>query len=74
MEGTLFKVNRRDFEEGSELFRSMFTLPSGGKTQEGCSPETPLVLEGIKAEDMEFFLAVMYPKYVLAVCRNITDH
>lgn len=64
VEDTLFKVLRRDFEEGSELFRDMYTLPGGGTTAEGSSAEHPLRLKGLKAHEMESFLSVMYPQYV----------
>ncbi|GJE92139.1 hypothetical protein PsYK624_082920 [Phanerochaete sordida] len=62
VENTLYKVNRRDFEEGSVVFRDMFQLPNGGKTVEGCSAEKPIVLESIKAADMDHFLAAIYPR------------
>ena len=61
VEDTLFKVNRRDFEEGSDLFRSMFTLPSGTQSSEGGYAENPLILEGLTAREMEMLLRVVYP-------------
>jgi len=61
-EDTLFKVHRQDFENGSEVFRHMFELPKADHKDEGSSAELPLVLEGIKAVDLEDFLAVVYPR------------
>ena len=39
----------------------MFELPAGDLTPEGGSDQHPLVLEGIKASDMDHFLSAMYP-------------
>lgn len=59
-EDTLFKVNRRDFEEGSDAFRSMFDLPNGSGGRQLSRTEQPLFLEGVRADEMESFLAVVY--------------
>lgn len=64
VEDTLFKINRQDFEQGSEVFRNMFDLPKAGESEEGSSTEHPLVLEGIRAVDLENFLAIMYARCV----------
>ncbi|EKM54546.1 uncharacterized protein PHACADRAFT_210344 [Phanerochaete carnosa HHB-10118-sp] len=61
-EDTLFKVHRQDFESGSEVFRHMFELPSAYPKDEGSSAEFPLVLEGIRAAELEDFLAVLYSR------------
>lgn len=44
------------------MFRHMFELPKADRKDEGSSAELPLVLEGIKAVDLEDFLAVVYPR------------
>ncbi|KIK05795.1 hypothetical protein K443DRAFT_130215 [Laccaria amethystina LaAM-08-1] len=62
VEGTLFKVPRRGFESGSEVFATMFTLPSVlGGAKEGQTAETPIILEGIKEDDFRSLLHLMYP-------------
>ena len=61
VEGTLFKVNQRDFEQGSEIFKTMFYLPRGEIFPEGGCPEIPLVLKDVSTGDMEHFLAEVYP-------------
>ncbi|EKM48789.1 uncharacterized protein PHACADRAFT_202397, partial [Phanerochaete carnosa HHB-10118-sp] len=61
-EDTLFKVHRRDFEGGSEVFRHMFELPNSHQKDEGSSAEFLLVLQGIKAAGLEDFLDVLYQR------------
>lgn len=61
-EDTLFKVHRKDFEHGSEVFNNMFELPKASGKADGSSEEQPLVLEGIKACELEDFLSVLYPR------------
>lgn len=39
----------------------MFELPTGNRPIEGSCAEHPLILEGIKTEDMNDFLSVLYP-------------
>ena len=58
-------MNKRDFEEGSEVFKDMFALPAGEHAADGASADRPLVLEGVKADDMEFFLTLVYPPCVI---------
>ena len=62
VENTCFRVWRRNFEEGSSVFRDMFSLPSGESTAEGSSQDNPIILENIKAEDFKQFLRVMFPR------------
>ena len=62
MEGKLFKLPRRPFEEQSEVFRTMFLLPPGSHAQvEGLTDEMPLRLEGITKIDFKAFLKVLFP-------------
>ncbi|KLO13797.1 hypothetical protein SCHPADRAFT_827519 [Schizopora paradoxa] len=62
VENMLFKVPRRPFEEHSDVFRAMFTLPPGSQTEtDGLSDERPLILQGIKCDDFRPFLKALYP-------------
>ncbi|GJE92130.1 hypothetical protein PsYK624_082830 [Phanerochaete sordida] len=61
-EDTLFKVVHQDFVDKSDVFKDMFALPRAGTRGEGSSAEHPLVLQGIKAADLEDFLSVLYPR------------
>ncbi|GBE86157.1 hypothetical protein SCP_0900340 [Sparassis crispa] len=64
VEGTLFKVTRRNLESDSEVFRDMFAMPvSGNATADGSDDEHPLRLEGVAKEDFAQLLRVIYPKY-----------
>ncbi|KAJ3528467.1 hypothetical protein NMY22_g9401 [Coprinellus aureogranulatus] len=60
VENALFRVPRRAFEEESEVFRAMFTLPTkeGG---EGGSDGSPIVLHGYFEKDFAAILKVLYP-------------
>ena len=61
----LYKVHRYFFERYSSVFQSMFSLPSAaGEPPEGESERNPIVLEGVKHEEFESFLSVIYPSYV----------
>ena len=56
----LFKVPRRKFEEGSEVFRNMFAMPLGDGVVEGQTDEHPLVLESISMEEFRSLLRVTF--------------
>ena len=56
----LYKVPRRKFEEGSEVFRNMFTMPPGNDGADGESDERPLVLESIQTDAFESLLQAMF--------------
>ncbi|KDQ51171.1 hypothetical protein JAAARDRAFT_706786 [Jaapia argillacea MUCL 33604] len=64
VEGQLFKVPKTYFEQHSDVFRGMFTLPNVGTNKEGMSDHNPLRLEGVKKKDFVRLLRVMYPRSV----------
>ncbi|KAJ7738096.1 hypothetical protein B0H14DRAFT_2407998, partial [Mycena olivaceomarginata] len=62
VEDCLFNVPRYHFERSSEVFATMFTLPTGdGVHVEGQNDENPVVLEGIHSDDFQKLLEVLYP-------------
>jgi len=63
VEGCLFKVPKAHFQNGSEVFRQMFTLPaSEGCDVDGSSDDYPLRLDGITKDDFVPFLKAMFPR------------
>lgn len=64
-EDTLFRVPKDRFEKMSDVFRTMFTLPSGTDCQqvEGNDDDHPLVLEGVHADNFHQILRLLYPEY-----------
>ncbi|KAH7890554.1 hypothetical protein F5I97DRAFT_1940329 [Phlebopus sp. FC_14] len=64
VEDCLFRVPRGPFETESTVFRDMFLLPTGDQdVLEGSSDANPIQLEGIKKDDFEQLLKVLYPYY-----------
>jgi len=64
VEDRLYKVPRCYFEQESEVFRDMFTLPVSVKTvADGSSDSNPLRLEGIDKNDFKQLLRVIYPSH-----------
>ncbi|SJL01258.1 uncharacterized protein ARMOST_04576 [Armillaria ostoyae] len=63
-ENTLFNVPRYHFENFSEVFTTMYTLPHGDSLNaDGSSDEHPLVLQGVTAQEFRSLLNVMlHPK------------
>ncbi|KAH8111838.1 hypothetical protein DFH11DRAFT_1512330 [Phellopilus nigrolimitatus] len=62
VEGCLFKVPRKPFEEQSEIFRSMFSLPQESNAMvEGMTDDKPLILDSVKKADFRAFLQVLFP-------------
>ncbi|KAJ7718601.1 hypothetical protein DFH07DRAFT_700851, partial [Mycena maculata] len=62
VEGKLFKVPRRYFEENSEIFATIFTLPPGANSPlDGSDDDVPFKLEGIRSNDFHSLLKVLYP-------------
>ncbi|RXW16737.1 hypothetical protein EST38_g9109 [Candolleomyces aberdarensis] len=63
VEDEIFCVPRCEFEESSEIFADMFTLPAGANGNvEGESQDHPIILEGYRKEDFRCLLRVMYPR------------
>ncbi|KAJ3553446.1 hypothetical protein NM688_g3607 [Phlebia brevispora] len=63
VEQKLFKVLRRTFANDSEVFGGMFLVPQGPNGEiEGSTAERPILLEGVKVNDMVQLLRVLYPK------------
>ncbi|KAH9857399.1 hypothetical protein C2E23DRAFT_719588 [Lenzites betulinus] len=63
VEDVLFKVPRRPFEDDSEVFSNMFTLPPANHPSgiEGSSDHNPLLLQGVTAEEFKALLYVLFP-------------
>lgn len=64
VEDQLFRESTRYFSANSELFRTLFTLPSGDGKPEGQSDDNPLKLDGILAVDFERLLSIIYPMHL----------
>lgn len=63
VENTLFKIPRNGFEQESEVFRDMFSLPSGeDESLEGASDGNPIILEDVQAAAFRLLLQMMYPR------------
>ncbi|KAJ7154433.1 hypothetical protein C8R43DRAFT_1001276 [Mycena crocata] len=60
VEECLFKVPRYHFERSSEIFATMFSLPTSAES-EGLTDQNPIKLEGISSVDFERLLEVLYP-------------
>ena len=61
VEDYLFKVPRDPFETESTVFRDMFLLPTGDfHTEEGTSDDNPIYLEGVKKDEFELLLRVLF--------------
>ncbi|KAH7925641.1 hypothetical protein BV22DRAFT_1128872 [Leucogyrophana mollusca] len=64
VEGTLFRVPRHPFIDGSDVFRQMFQLPvPDGVEADGCSDGRPLRLEFIQQNDFKQLLKVLFPHH-----------
>lgn len=61
VEDRLFRVPRHAFEEESEVFRSMFSLPQGSLLVDGMSNENPIHLPGVTVKDFACLINVLYP-------------
>ncbi|KAI9070241.1 hypothetical protein FKP32DRAFT_1540025, partial [Trametes sanguinea] len=63
VEGVLFKVSRRPFEDESNAFGSTIKLPpeNGPLHAEGTSDANPLPLLGVTAEEFRALLYVLFP-------------
>ncbi|KAI6017446.1 hypothetical protein EDC04DRAFT_2608067 [Pisolithus marmoratus] len=65
VEDCLFKVPREPFQQESEVFCDMFSLPQGDNTVvEGLSDEHPIRIDGTRKDDFEQLLkALLHRKY-----------
>ncbi|KAH7338079.1 hypothetical protein B0J17DRAFT_410303 [Rhizoctonia solani] len=63
VEDTLFNVHKYQLLK-SETFSDMFKVPKakGDEPEEGSSPEHPIVMEGVKADDFVALLKVLYAR------------
>ncbi|KAF8833800.1 hypothetical protein BDN67DRAFT_873446, partial [Paxillus ammoniavirescens] len=62
VEGCLLRVPRGPLQSQSPVFRDMFLLPVGDQGEaEGLSDVKPIRLEGVKLNDFEQLLKVLYP-------------
>ncbi|RXW11390.1 hypothetical protein EST38_g14465, partial [Candolleomyces aberdarensis] len=62
VEGIIFEAPRYRFSEHSEVFETMFHLPTGSDGRiEGQDEDHPIVLEGYKAAQFDALLNVLYP-------------
>ncbi|KAK0459182.1 uncharacterized protein EV420DRAFT_1677270 [Desarmillaria tabescens] len=59
--GQLYQVPRYHFEKSSEIFASMFTLPSDTKNNvaNGSDDDHPIELQGVESKDFECLLRVL---------------
>lgn len=74
VEGVLFKVHRHNFENDSEVFQTMFSLPiAQGSVPDGTNDDHPLVLHGIKKDDFVQLLRVMFPHYDSEECLSLSQ-
>ncbi|EJD02163.1 uncharacterized protein FOMMEDRAFT_59726, partial [Fomitiporia mediterranea MF3/22] len=73
VEDTIFKVPRREFEEESEVFEDMYSLPSEN-AKEGESDEHPLRLEGVSVSDFRCFLQALIRRPALRSTKSLTEH
>jgi hypothetical protein len=64
VEGTLYRLPRRAFEEDSEVFGTMFSLSRSQGASEGDPDGDPIHLDGIKKDDFESLLKVLIPRHV----------
>ncbi|KAJ7133949.1 hypothetical protein C8R43DRAFT_1022665 [Mycena crocata] len=60
VEECLFKIPRYHFERSSEIFATMFSLPTSAEG-EVLTDQNPIKLEGISSVDFERLLEVLYP-------------
>lgn len=61
MENKLFRVHRHFFTRESEVFRDMFSVPTGqDEVAEGLSDDSPILLEGVQSVDFQRLLWLFY--------------
>lgn len=67
----VFRVPRHGFEEHSEVFRNMFSMPNGrgleeDSEQEGGSDENAIRIDGVDKQAFKDLLTLLYPPYVFS--------
>lgn len=61
VEDQLFRIHRYYLTQGSEVFRSMFTSPSGeGKAPDGMRDEQPITLPEVNVREFEALMDYFY--------------
>jgi hypothetical protein len=60
VENTRYKMHRYFFQRDSEIFASIFALPTG--PSQGSSEYNPIRLVGVKSHDFDLFLSMLYPR------------
>ncbi|KAF8707061.1 hypothetical protein AX14_013702 [Amanita brunnescens Koide BX004] len=60
VEDTLFNLHRSILSKDSSSFSTMFSLPQGGKPDEGTSDDNPVVLAGDTVSEFKHFLWSLY--------------
>lgn len=70
MDDWQYRLPRQIFERTSDVFRTTFALPPPTETDkaEGSCPENPVHLRGIKKDDFEALLKVMFPYVLPCIC------
>ncbi|KIM85851.1 hypothetical protein PILCRDRAFT_5473 [Piloderma croceum F 1598] len=62
VENTRYKMHRYFFQRDSEIFASIFALPTG--PGQGSSEYNPIRLVGVKIHDFDLFLSMLYPHQI----------
>lgn len=57
---TVYKVHQYFFVRDSEVFRDMFTCPTGEQTEEGRTEATAILLPGVSHHEIECLLSFLY--------------
>ncbi|CAE6515600.1 unnamed protein product [Rhizoctonia solani] len=75
VEDTLFNVHKYQLLK-SETFSDMFRVPKAedDEPEEGNSPEHPIVMEGVKADDFVALLKVLYARNPLVFPSHFSTH
>jgi hypothetical protein len=63
VEDVVFTIDRHVLLQASPVFKDMFVV-GDSSSGEGTSEDSPITLEGYKADDFEALLKVLYPTWV----------
>lgn len=62
VENTLFRVPKERLVENSDIFESMFSLPSEEeKAAEGLTKDCPIKLHGLSSSEFRALMDILYP-------------